>query len=358
MSLVHTITKAKNSGLVPLFLIVLSCVRKMAIVSLVFLSACQEAPTHKQVTFSGPIMGTDYRISALVGVATDLNVLEQDILNAMQAVNQSMSTYIDDSELNQFNRASADQMIALSPALVDVLTESLAISRMSSGAFDVTLAKVIDLWGFGPDGRATQRPSAQQLADLRGSVGYEKIKISNQQATKTVDELRVDLSAIAKGYAVDQVAHTLLTNNVTGFLINIGGELRGAGRKLDGSVWQVGIEKPHALGGIQEIVMLDNQAIATSGDYRNFYTIDGEQYSHTIDPTTLSPVFHKLALVSVLADTAMRADGLATAMLAMGEVRAQAFAKQHDLAAYMIIRESGTEQYRIVVTDKFNSVLQ
>lgn len=361
--------KLKNSGRTPLFFIVqvftisgfstsVFSTPVFTVLAALFLSACQDVPTQKHVTYSGPIMGTDYRISALVGRDTDLDLLEQTIVNAMQAVNQSMSTYIKDSEINQFNSAPGGQAVSLSPELAEVLIESLALSQLSEGAFDVTLARVINLWGFGPTGRISKRPSQEQLADVKRSVGYEKLSLDGDTATKGISDLSIDLSAIAKGYAVDKVADALQQTGVSDFLINIGGELRGAGRKIDGSVWQVGIEKPHALGGIQEIAALDNKAIATSGDYRNFYLIDGEQFSHTIDPNTLTPVFHKLALVSVIAQTAMRADGLATAMMAMGEARAEKFAEKNNLAAYMLIREPLKDQYRIVVTEQFKAVLQ
>jgi len=321
-------------------------------------SACQDQPTEKQITYSGPVMGTDYRISVLVKQNENLDALEKRIEQAMDAVNQSMSTYIEHSELNQFNRASAGQAVSLSPELAEVIRESIAVNQLSGGAFDVTLARAINLWGFGPNGRTKKQPTAQQLDDLKRSIGTDKLKLEGHSLTKADSDLSIDLSAIAKGYAVDKVAESLVEQGINSFLINIGGELRAAGRKLDGSVWQVGIEKPHALGGIQEIATLDNKAIATSGDYRNYYVVDGKQFSHTIDPQKLTPVFHKLALVSVIADSAMRADALATAMMAMGEERAEEFARRNELAAYLIVRDVKNNQYRTIVTDKFKSVLQ
>jgi len=344
------IRTTKNSGPAPLFFV--------GVLILLLLTACQPQPTEKHLTFSGPIMGTDYRISMLVTLDTDLNALEESVLRVMQSVDQSMSTYIEDSELNQFNRTESGIAVRLSSELAEVMREAIIISRLSDGAFDVTLAQAINLWGFGPQGRVSKQPNQQQLNEIKRSVGYEKLKLDGDLLSKADSDLSIDLSAIAKGYAVDKVAEILLQSNITNFLVSIGGELRAAGRKLDGSVWQVGIEKPQVLGGIQEIVALDGKAVATSGDYRNYYTINGKQFSHTIDPISLTPVFHQLALVSVIADSAMRADALATAMLAMGEVRAQEFAKLNDLAAYMIIREAHENQYRIVVTDRFRSVLQ
>jgi len=333
----------------------------LTVLVLVFTSGCQNQPSEQQVTLSGPVMGTEYRISALVLPDTDLGVLEQKLLAAMELVNQSMSTYIPDSELSRFNQAKAGEVIALSPAFAEVLASALSVSELSDGAFDVTLAGVIKQWGFGVDGRVSEQPSGQALEALRQAVGYKKLTLNLEKRTlsKSVDNVAIDLSAIAKGYAVDKVADALLDLGIQRFLINIGGELRAAGTKLDNTPWQVGIEKPHALGGIQQIVSLQDQAIATSGDYRNYYLIDDQPFSHTIDAKTLKPVFHQLALVSVIADSAMLADALATAMLAMGEKRAYEFANVHDLAVYMIIRDSsGDEPNKVLITDKFKPYLQ
>lgn len=343
----------KNSERCSLFLFVLCLL-------LVFVTACGPSTPQQHVrTFSGPIMGTEYRITVIDDQGLEHDYLEQILVKVMQTVNQSMSTYIDDSELNQVNNAASGQRIGLSPQLAEVLAESLHVSDISDGAFDVTLANVISAWGFGPNGLVSERPSDARLAELKSSVGYQKLSLGGHVLTKLADNMRIDLSAIAKGFAVDQVAEKLLSLNINHFLINIGGELRAAGTSGDsGRLWQVGIEKPHILGGIQQVAVLDNQAIATSGDYRNYVVLDEQQFSHMIDPQTLTPVYHKLALVSVIAQRASTADALATAMMAMGESRAASFAEQHQLAAYMVIREPGKDQYRIEITEKFRSNLR
>lgn len=347
----------KNSERCSLFLFVL-------VIVALSLTACDlKAPNQQQVTFSGPMMGTEYRVTIIRPSTPDDALLENEaletvILSAMNSVNQSMSNYIDDSELSQFNRLPANQWQKISPDFSRVISEAIDISTISGGAFDVTLAKAIDAWGFGPDGIITQRPSASDLELLRATVGVDKLSYQDDSLMKKVDGVEVSLSAIAKGYAVDKVALALDDLGIVNYLINIGGELRASGKSSNDQSWRVGIEKPHILGGIQEIAELNNVAIATSGDYRNYLVVDGQQFSHTIDPSTLMPVYHKLALVSVIDLRASTADALATAMMAMDEKRAWQFAQDNDLAAYLIIRGDAEGKYTVQKTKKFEAYLQ
>ena len=318
------------------------------------IAACQpQQPAKSQVVFSGPMMGTQYRITVVVSPEQNLTEIENSAVAAMEAVNQSMSNYLDDSELSQVNRAPANRAIALSSGLAEVLSQAQSISVMTGGAFDVTLAPVINLWGFGPSGQVTKKPSEKTLSNLKASVGYQTIELQEKSLVKNNDSVTIDLSAIAKGYGVDQVAIALQQKGVSDYLINIGGELKASGVNIDEEIWRVGIEKPHVLGGVQKIVPLANTAIATSGDYRNFNIIDGQQYSHTIDPETLSPVFHKLALVSVIHESASMADGLATALMAMGDQRALRFANEHELSAYFVVRGDNGDEYVEQMSNKF-----
>lgn len=303
-------------------------------------------------------MGTEYRITVVRGSDISDTLLEERVLNAMNSVNQSMSNYIEDSEISNFNRLSAGQPQTVSADFSRVMVEAQNISSLSNGAFDVTLARAIDAWGFGPDGQITQRPSPEELDRLRASVGFTKLLLDDGVLTKTVDGVEISLSAIAKGYAVDKVALELNANGISNYLVNIGGELRASGKSIDNQLWRVGVEKPHILGGIQEIVELDNASIATSGDYRNYLVIDGQQFSHMIDSQTLKPVYHKLALVSVISERASTADALATAMMAMEETRAWAFAENNELAAYMVIRGDKQGEYKVQLTEKFKAYLQ
>lgn len=313
-----------------------------------------DRPSKVQV-FSGPTMGTQYRVT-VVGRSNsgdDYAQTEAAIAQAIEAVNQSMSTYLPDSELSQFNRLSKGGTAVLSDSLYEVISEAQSISEFSDGAFDATLGKAVRLWGFSEDGRISQQPSPETLDALKESVGYKNLKLQGKQLTKLAQGLEVNLSAIAKGYAVDQVADTLSALGYTHFLVNIGGELRASGTNADNELWRVGVEKPHLLGGIEQVISLENEAIATSGDYRNFILLDGQQFSHTIDPLTLKPVYHKLASVSVLSNKASTADALATALLAMGDEKGLVFAEMHDIAAYFIIRGDTEGSFEIRSTGKF-----
>ncbi len=310
-------------------------------------------------------MGTEYRVSLVIKGQSDDSLpsarqdrFETAIVGAMNAVNQSMSNYIVNSEISKFNRLGANTFQKLSPDFLEVMLESQKIAKISDGAFDVTLGKAIDAWGFGPDGKITRQPSNTKLAELKLTSGYQKLILEEGAIAKSVDGLELSLSAIAKGYAVDKVAEALLELGINDFLVNIGGELRASGFNVDGNIWRVGVEKPHLLGGIQEIVGLNNAAIATSGDYRNFLLIDGKQFSHTIDPKSLKPVLHKLALVSVISERASTADAMATAMMAMGEESAWKFAQDQKVAAYMIIRGDAEADFQVRATEKFKTYLQ
>jgi len=333
----------KNSGLGSLFLVLL-----------LLLGACQQVAEQRQMwVFAGPIMGTDFRIIVVTEGDLDKAVLQNKVAKAMQAINSSMSTYLESSELSQINRSAAGQKNTLSSAMNEVLVESLRLSVLTAGAFDVTVGPIVDLWGFGPSGTINQRPDAKAVQRLADSVGYHTLQLQDNTLIKSHSDTQLDLSAIAKGYAVDRVADTLAEFGVRDYLINIGGELRAAGTNVDRQLWRVGVEKPELLGGIQQVVTLDNMAIATSGDYLNFVVLDGQRFSHTIDPVSKKPVLHRLALVSVMHSSAATADALATALMAMGEDRAIDFATQQKLAAYFVVRDQTGAGSIVMSTEKF-----
>ena len=320
--------------------------------------ACAPVPQRHVVTLDGPIMGTDYRITLVSDTEIEESQLRQGVLQVMEAVNQKMSTYLIDSEISQFNAFDGKQAFTVSKQTAEVIQQSLEVSAMSDGYFDITVGPLVRAWGFGAVGVIKQVPDVALLSDLDELVGFDKLQLNNLQLRKTDSRVEIDLSAIAKGYAVDQVANYLLKQSINDFLINIGGELRAFGTNVDHHIWRVGIERPEILGGVENIVALNNMAIATSGDYRNFVVLDGRKYSHTIDPIAKRPVLHKLALVSVIHERASYADALATAMMAMGEVRALHFAKKHAIASYFAIRLGQGEDYKIVTTEQFIPYLQ
>lgn len=326
----------------------------MLIALLACLNGCNK--TAEELVFKGSIMGTHYRISVIVNQSqssASKSLLESRLLAAMEAVNESMSTYIATSEISRFNQLKSGESIEISEQFNDVLIKALEINKFTNKAFDPTLGKVIKLWGFGEDGHVQHKPDDQTLQRLKNAVGTQYLRLEGRQLSKLANALELNLSAIAKGYAVDRVADVLEQRGYTNYLIDIGGELRAKGFNTTNQPWRIGIEKPSLIGGVAQVVALNDQAIATSGDYRNFLLINGEQFSHTIDSTTLKPVFHKLASVSVLANSAMTADALATALLAMGDEQGIKFAEQQGLHAYFIIRGKTADNFKTHATNEF-----
>jgi thiamine biosynthesis lipoprotein len=228
------------------------------------------------------------------------------------------------------------------------------VSEASGGAFDVTVGPLVDAWGFGPEGRLSGLPDEERLAELRESVGFEGLAMDREAGTlsKTHPATLVDLSGIAKGYGVDQVATALLELGYTAYLVEIGGEVKVRGRKPDGSAWRVAIEAPESERRVlHRVVELVDMAVATSGDYRNFYEEDGVRYAHIIDPRTGHPVRHAGAAVSVLHRDAVVADAWATALSVLGPEEGMAVAEREGLAALFIT--AGTDGYETFATAGF-----
>lgn len=341
----------KNSGLSSLFLFLLFFLSLSS-----QLTACN-AKTHEQV-FAGSIMGTYYRVVVVDETAVNES-LGDEIFQVMQRVNQSMSTYISDSEVNQFNRHQTQTWFPLSEQLNAVIAQSLELSVISDGAFDITVAPLVDAWGFGAT-ESLNSPDPQAITMMADYVGYQQLQHRNGQLKKTEIRTSIDLSAIAKGYAVDQVAIYLHQHGYDRFLIDIGGELKASGSNASGEAWRVAVERPYVEGGIARVVLLEDQAIATSGDYRNFIVVDGKHYSHVFDPRTMKPKQHRLASVTIIDDSATLADGLATAMLVMGESAAWAFAIKHKYRAFFMVRtetKEGEPSIQARVTPEFEPYL-
>ncbi len=290
----------------------------------------------------GETMGTTYsvKIAATPIAQETLVALKETIDETLEAVNDRMSTYRDDSELNDLNRQAAGAPLVLSNALFGVLSQSIAISIASGGAYDATVGPLVNAWGFGPDA-AAEPPSGADLAALRDHVGYDKLTLdgSTHGVMKTHTEVQVDLSGIAKGYAVDRVAAALDKAGMRHYLVEVGGEMRASGANADGQAWRVGIERPVAgRRETQRIVPLADQALATSGDYRNYREFDGRRFSHILDPRSGVPIAHRTASASVIADTCATADAWATALVVLGPVEGLQRAEHHGLAALVLVR--------------------
>lgn len=299
------------------------------------------------VVWSGPIMGTAYTVKAIgLPAAVSRSEAGAEIASRLERINQLMSTYLDDSELSRFNRTEAGEWYRVSEETAIVVAAAIGLHRLTGGAFDITVGPLVNLWSFGPDGTPERVPDDDEIAAAALRCGSDKIDVGLEPASliKSRDDVYVDLSAIAKGFAVDQVAEYLDEIGVTSYMVEVGGEVRARGRKSDGSAWRIGIEAPQLDGGrsLSRAVPLLDGALATSGDYRNYFEVDGVRYSHTIDPRTGRPVRHALASVTVVAESCARADGLATALMVLGPVEGRALAQKNDIAALFLVRtESG-----------------
>ncbi|MCL5049878.1 FAD:protein FMN transferase [Aliidiomarina maris] len=305
------------------------------------LAACSQAPEPQ--VMRGNIFGTFFEVSLGTQHANaDLTEVEAGVMDVLNEVDRQMSTYRDDSVLNRINRAELHTEVAVDPELMLVLQRSEAIARMSEGAFDHTVGGLVNLWGFGPEGRVTSRPSQSELESRLEQVGYHFVHLDTDAQTVTrSSDVFVDLSGIAKGYAVDAVSQYLNQQGITNHLVNIGGDIYASGQRTADMRWRVGIEAPvNDRQVVQHILPIQDVAMLGSGDYRNYFESEGVRYSHTIDPTTGEPIAHKLAAVTVLGDNATDADGFASAILVLGPERGLAFANHHNIAALLIVREA------------------
>jgi thiamine biosynthesis lipoprotein len=295
-------------------------------------------------------MGTYY--IAKVGTRRAPKGLRQDaVAQAMRGclgeVNERMSTYLPSSELSRFNDNPSTEPVKASAPLRLVVTEAQRVSALSGGAFDVTIGPLVDAWGFGPLDRPASPPSPQVIEGLRGALGYQQLRVGEGTLQKAHPHLRVDLSGIAKGYAVDVCAERLEGLGAVDYMIEVGGEVRAKGRNPRGEPWRIGVERPSPTPEqpIQRVIALKDAALATSGDYRNYYELEGQRLSHTIDPRTGAPIAHRLASVSVISPTCMTADALATALNVLGPQDGVALAQQLQLSALFLIRtDQGFEE--------------
>jgi len=298
-------------------------------------------------SLSGLTMGTTYSVKLVGPSELDLFSVRQRIQTVLDRVNGRMSTYRDDSELSRFNQAAPNEWVPVSAETAYVVGLGLEISQLTQGAFDMTVGPLVNLWGFGPNGDISKAPSEQQINQLRPRIGYQRVAVQSEPpALRKQGDQYLDLSAIAKGYAVDAVAD-MLKADFDAYLVEVGGELRARGKKPDGSPWRVAVESPLAgTRGVQEVIGVNDTAIATSGDYRNYFEQDGIRYSHTIDPATGKPITHRLASVTVLDPSCARADAMATAFMVLGDERGRVLADQLNLPVLFIVKgDDGFEEY-------------
>jgi thiamine biosynthesis lipoprotein len=321
---------------------------KIKLMVIVFLSisitACfpSNNSPKKEILLQGFTMGTTYNIK-VVATPEQVEALKlQDKVDAvLKRVNQEMSTYIADSEISLFNKSTSGDNFEISTGFARVLKESIRLGELSNGKLDITVGPLVNLWGFGPELRPEKVPTESVLVSTLARVGLKNLHLSGNQLSKDIPNLYVDLSTTAKGYGVDIVAELIEANGIVNYLVEIGGEMRLKGFKHTGELWAIAIEKPildpsGEQRAIHQIVIPKDNAVATSGDYRNYFEVDGQRFSHIIDPATGKPINHNLVSVTVIHPSSMTADGLSTTLMVMGTEQGMAFAVKNNLAALFI----------------------
>lgn len=272
----------------------------------------------------------------------DPSRLRKEINDTLTRLDLMMSTYKPDSELSRLNQNPSTDWIGISGELAKVLDEALRLSEISDGAYDLTVGPVVNLWGFGPGEHEQKIPDPAEIKREMEKLGFKKIRLNTEKdaVRKEHPEIYIDLSSIAQGYGADQIADLVSGFGINDYLIDVSGEMRVNGTKADGTYWNVAIETPVAgTRMIEQTLQLKDVAIATSGDYRNFFEVDGVRYSHMIDPRTGRPISHGLASVTVVDKTAMRADARATALMVLGPDAGFSLAEKLDIAALFIRRD-------------------
>jgi len=285
-------------------------------------------------------MGTSWRVT-WAAPGADRAGLDAAVAEELATIIAQMSQWEPQSALSRFNRAPAGSWHNLDWQFFRVLEAALGVARDSGGAFDPGLGALVDAWGFGPSPATGGAPTAARVETLRSACGAWRGIETDQGARRALQPggVALDFSGIAKGFAVDRLAERLRQAGIVHFLAEIGGELVGAGIQPDGQPWWVDVERPPGARLAPLRIALHGLAVATSGDYRRWFAADGVRQAHSLDPRTGAPARHGVASVTVLHDSCMLADALATAITVLGPAEGMAFAAARALAAYMIVRD-------------------
>ena len=299
------------------------------------LAACSGEERPQQL--SGYALGTSWHVTIVPnGAEVDLAIVRALVDGQLDRVNRSMSTYLPDSEINRFNNSTINTWQAPSADFLAVLDAAIDIGDKTAGGYDITVGPLVDLWGFGPGEPLVGMPSRAAVAEAREKVGLGSLERKANEARR-IKDIQLDFSSIAKGYAVDLVTEALQANGLENLLVEVGGEIRVTGTSPRGGAWRVAVEQPiPERREVATAISLSEKSVATSGDYRNYFDLNGRRYSHTIDPRTGYPVRHDLVSVTVVHDSAMLADAWATALIVLGAEGAAKLAEEQGLAVYFI----------------------
>ena len=323
--------------------------RTMLLGVVILLAGCDNtsapATPKAQVTvLDGKTMGTFWRVSVVGLDQNRAENLRQKVQTLLDGDDQLLSTWKSDSALMRFNQSQSTTPWPVSEGMADIVTESLRIGQKTQGAMDITVGPLVNLWGFGPDKQPVKTPTQAQIDAAKARTGLKNLTVINragqQYLQKAIPDLYVDLSTVGEGYAADHLARLMIEEGISRYLVSVGGALVSRGMNADGQPWRVAIQKPtDRENAVQAIVDINGHGISTSGSYRNYYELDGKRISHVIDPQTGRPITHKLVSVTVIAPTALEADGWDTGLMVLGTEKAQQVVREQGLAVYMIMKE-------------------
>ena len=330
------------------------------LVIFVFLFSCSENKRTQKI--SAMTMGTTYNITYINNSMMSGKDIESKIKDILYRIDKvEMSTWEKTSELSRFNLSKNTEEQFISPSLYKVISKAQEISQLTDGAFDVTVMPLVNLWGFGWKGRVKSSISEEKIDSIRPIVGYQNLILDNGKLKKKNANTMVDLSAIAKGFAVDEVSEYLNEIGITNYLVEIGGEVRAKGLNEKNMEWRIGIDKPSlnisSQKELQEILSISGWSLATSGDYRNFYIKDNKRLSHTINPKSMRPVEHQLGSVTVLAKDCMTADALATACMVLGKEKSLELINSLTDVEAMFIERVKEGSYKDTYTENFEKFI-
>jgi thiamine biosynthesis lipoprotein len=329
--------------------------RLLAAAASLVLAACASGPPKSsgETLISGQTMGSAWTAKLAGPLPVPVEELRAGAQAQFDAVNLALSTYRPDSDLSRFNADDSGEWAAVSAELGEVLAYALSLAEASGGAYDVTVGPLVNLWGFGPDPATNRVPEAAAIEAARARVGWLGVEVDlvNRRARKRPG-MRVDLSSLGKGRGVDRVAEYLDSHGVTHYLIDLSGKLRARGSNARGTAWRVAVERPAAdvsssVPDVEPaIVELNDESVATAGDYRRFFESGGKHYSHIIDPRTGYPVAHSTVSATAISAHCMQADALATVMMVMPPAEAMALAERERLGALLITHVDAKYQVR------------
>lgn len=331
----------------------------------VLFSGCDSAttpatPASTATVLDGKTMGTFWRVSVIGVDEAKAQALRAKVQAQLDADDRLLSTWKNDSVLMRFNHAADTRPWPVSEAMADIVTLSLRIGAKTDGAMDITVGPLVNLWGFGPDKQPVATPDAQAIAAAKARTGLQHLQVINQSGRqflqKDIPDLFVDLSTVGEGYAADHLARLMEQEGISRYLVSVGGALVSRGMNGEGKPWRVAIQKPtDRENAVQAIVDINGHGISTSGSYRNYYELDGKRISHVIDPQTGQPITHKLVSVTVIAPTALEADGWDTGLMVLGPEKAQQVVREQGLAVYMIVKEG--EGFKTWMSPQFRTFL-